>query len=204
MKKSFIVAFLMLIFAMGSLSAQKVVFPTDNRGKICYTNEFETDQSKAELFESANLWVVSTFHSRDAVFSKDMEKGELLANGTMRSKSDYKPSVGHFSEYVTFIIKFNVSDGKIQYILYHPTLLETYVGYGTNKKIYDMDELYQEYVKAYESKALAKSDPTLSKKERKSFIKVADDFVKEKEKSLELAADAMQDVVRMLESNLFR
>lgn len=204
MKKSIFAASLMLFFALGSLSAQKVVFPTDSKGNICYTNEFETDQSKAELFESANLWAVSTFKSGDAVFSKDLEKGELLANGTVKSKVAYNPFAGYFQEYVTFIIKFNVSDGKIQYTLYRPTLSETYAGYGTNTKTINMDELYINYVKAYENIANAKTDPTISKKDQKKIIKEAGDFIKDKEESLEKAEESLRDVVKMIESNLFR
>ena len=194
----------MLVFAFGSLSAQKVVFPTDSKGNICFTNEYEADQSKAELFEAANLWAVSTFKSGDAVFSKDMEKGELLANGTVKSKAAYNPFAGYFQEFVTFIIKFNVSDGKIKYTLYKPTLSETYAGYGTNTKTTNMDELYIEYVKAYANKERAKNDPTLSKKDQKSIIKAADEFIKDKEESLMEAETALRDLIRMMESNLFR
>ena len=204
MKKSIFVASLMLILAMGGLSAQKVVFPTDNRGNICFTNEYETDQSKAELFENACLWPVTTFHASDAVFSKDEAKGEILANGTVKSKSAYNPFAGYFNEYVTFVVKFVVSEGKITYTLYRPTLTETYAGYGTNSKSTNMDEIYSNYVQAYANIEAAKSDPTLSKKDAKAIIKEAEKVIKDTEESLEEAEEALRSVVKMIESNLFR
>ena len=204
MKKSIFVAFLMLFFTMGSISAQKVVFPTDDKGRIRYTNEYETDQTKAELFESVCLWPVTTFHASDAVFSKDEAKGEVLANGTVKSKSAYNPFAGSFNEYVTFVVKFVVDEGKISYTLYRPTLTETYAGYGTNSKSTNMDDIYANYVQAYANIEAAKNDPTLSKKDAKAIIKEAESVIKDVEESLEEAEEAMRNVTKMLESNLFR
>jgi type I restriction-modification system DNA methylase subunit len=97
-----------------------------------------------------------------------------------------------------------VTDGKITYTLYKPTLSETYAGYGTNTKTTNMDDLYIEYVKAYANKESAKNDPTLSKKDQKSIIKAADEFIKDKEESLMEAETALRDLIKMMESNLFR
>lgn len=203
MKKIF-VAFCIVALAISGSFAQKVVFPTDDRGRICYSNEYETDQTKAELFESVCLWPVSTFHSSDAVFSKDEAKGEVMANGTVKSKSAYNPFAGSFNEYVTFVVKFVVEEGKITYTLYRPTLTSTYAGYGTNSTSSNMDDMYANYVQAYANIAAAKSDPTLSKKDAKAIIKAAEAVIKDTEESLAEAEDALRSVIKMLETNLFR
>lgn len=203
MKKIF-VAFCAIALTISGAFAQKVIFPTDDRGRISFSNEYETDQSKMELFESANLWAVTTFHSGDAVFSKDEAKGEIMANGTVKSKSAYNPFAGSFNEYVTFVVKFVVDEGKISYTLYRPTLTETYAGYGTNQKTTNMDDMYANYVQAYANIAVAKTDPTLSKKDAKAIIKAAEAVIKDTEESLAEAEEALRSVVNMLESNLFR
>lgn len=203
MKKIFAVL-CVIAFTVSGVYAQKVVFPTDEKGRICYTNEFETDQSKAELFESCNLWAVTTFHTGDAVFSKDEAKGEVLANGTVKTKSAYNPFAGWFNEYVTFVVKFNVDDGKIKYTLYRPTLAETYAGYGTNQKTFNMDDKYAAYLKAYEDRERAKNDASMSKKEAKSIIKAANELIADMEESLGKAEEGMRDVAKMIETNLFR
>ncbi|MBO4655554.1 MAG: DUF4468 domain-containing protein [Bacteroidales bacterium] len=204
MKRKILITLCIVALTMGGGFAQKVIFPTDNRGRICFANEYETDQSKAELFESANLWAVSTFHAGDAVFSKDEEKGEIMANGTVKSKSSYNPFAGAFNEYVTFVIKFKVEEGKIAYTLYRPTITETYAGYGSNSKTSNLDDIYANYIEAYASIEAAKNDPSLSKKDQKNIIKVAESFIKDSEESLEEAYAAMRSVTKMLESNLFR
>ena len=202
--KKVLVTICAIVLTMSGVFAQKVVFPTDDRGRICYTNEFETDQTKAELFESVCLWPVSTFHSSDAVFSKDEAKGEVMANGTVKSKSAYNPFAGSFNEYVTFVVKFVVEEGKITYTLYRPTLTSTYAGYGTNSTSSNMDDMYANYVQAYANIAAAKSDPTLSKKDAKAIIKAAEAVIKDTEESLAEAEVALRSVIKMLETNLFR
>lgn len=203
MKKIF-VTICILALAISGAFAQKVTFPTDDKGRICYTNEFKTDQSKAELMENVSSWAVTTFQTNNAVFSKDEAKGEIMVNGSVKSKSAYNPFAGAFNEYVNFVIKFVVDDGKIAYTLYRPTLTQTYAGYGTNSKTSNMDDLYATYVKAYENINAAKNNPSLSKKEQKSIIKEAEDVIDEIEDSLVEAADALRNVTGMLESNLFR
>jgi len=44
----------------------------------------------------------------------------------------------------------------------------------------------------------------LSKKDQKSIIKAADEFIKDKEESLMEAETALRDLIKMMESNLFR
>ena len=102
------------------------------------------------------------------------------------------------------MIKFNVSDGKIAYSIYRPTLAETYAGFGTNQKTYNMDDKYAAYLKAYEDREMAKNDPTLSKKDAKNIIKAADEIIKDSEESLEEAEKSLHEVAKMIESNLFR
>jgi len=202
MKKIF-VTICIVALAISGVFAQKVILPTDNKGRICFTNEYETDQTKAELFESVSAWAVTTFNS-DAVFSKDEAKGEVMVNGTAKSRSWMNPFAGYFNEYVKFVIKFALEDGKITYTLYRPTLTETYAGYGSNSKVTNMDDLYSNYVQAYESIDAAKNNPSLSKKDQKAIIKEAESVIKDTEESLEEAAAAMSNVTKILESNLFR
>ena len=190
MKKIF-VTICILALAISGAFAQKVTFPTDDKGRICYTNEFTTDQSKVELMEGVNSWAVTTFHKSDAVFSKDEAKGEILVNGTVKSKSAYNPFAGAFNEYVNFVIKFVVDEGKITYTLSRPTLTETYSGYGTNSKTSNMDDMYTNYIQAFANIEAAKNDPTLAKKDQKAIMKEAKDVIEDTEESLGEAAEAL-------------
>ena len=203
MKKIF-ATICIVALAISGLFAQKVTFPTDEKGRICYTNEFVTDQTKAELFESVNTWAATTFRSRDAILSKDENKGEVMVSGSTKSRSWYNPFAGTFNEYTNFVIKFMVEDGKITYTLYRPTLTETYAGYGSNSKTTNMDDMYTSYVQAYSNIDAAKNNPSLSKKEQKSIIKEAQEIIEDSEESLEEAGAAMLNVTKMLEDNLFR
>lgn len=203
MKKIFFTICIVALATCG-MFAQKVTFPTDNRGRICYTNEYQTDLSKVELMESVSAWAVTTFHTNDVIFSKDEAKGEIMVNGNVKSKSSYNPFAGAFNEYVNFVIKFVVNEGKIAYTLYRPTLTETYSGYGTNSKTSNMDEMYTSYVQAYSNIDAAKNNPSLSKKDQKAIIKDAETLIKETEESLEEASKSLLDVTKVLESNLFR
>jgi hypothetical protein len=67
-----------------------------------------------------------------------------------------------------------------------------------------MDDLYSNYVQAYESIDAAKNNPSMSKKDQKAIIKEAENVIKETEESLEEAAAALLNVTKVLESNLFR
>lgn len=203
MKKIFVTVCIVALAICGAF-AQKVAFPTDDKGRISYTNEFKTDQSKAELIEGISSWAVTTFHTNNAIFSKDETKGELMINGSVKSSSSYNPFAGAFNEYVNFVVKFVVDEGKIAYTLYRPTLTKTYSGFGSNSTTANMDDMYTNYVQAYESINAAKSNPSLSKKEQKSIIKQAEEVIDETEDSLEEAAKALHSVTSMLESNLFR
>ena len=202
--KKYLLTICVVALAIGGVFAQKVTLPTDNKGRICFTNEYETDQSKVELMEGINAWAVTTFHASDVVFSKDEAKGEMMVNGNVKSKSSYNPFAGAFNEYVNFVIKFVVDEGKIAYTLYRPTLTETYAGYGTNSKTSNMDDMYINYVQAYNNIKDAKNDPTLAKKDQKAIIKDAENVIKETEESLEKAAESLVNVTKLLESNLFR
>ena len=201
--KKFFVTICIVALATSSVFAQKVSFPTDDTGRICFSNEFTTDQSKAELIESVSAWAVTTFNS-DAVFSKDEAKGEVMVNGSAKSRSWANPFAGYFSEYVKFVIKFVLEDGKIVYTLYRPTLTETYAGYGSNSKVSNMDDMYNNYMQAYANINAAKNNASLSKKEQKAIIKEAQEVIDDTEESLEEAGVAMRTVAKMLESNLFR
>ena len=201
--KKFFVTICIVVLATSGVFSQKVSFPTDDKGRSSYSNEFTTDQSKAELFESASAWAVTTFTS-DAVFSKDEAKGEVMVNGSAKSRSWMNPFAGYFNEYVKFVIKFVLEDGKITYTLYRPTLTETYSGYGSNAKVSNMDDMYTNYVQAYANINAAKNNPSLSKKEQKAIIKEAEEVIDDTEESLEEAASALLNVTKMLESNLFR
>lgn len=203
MKKLLTTLCLVAIFVFGAF-AQKTVFPTDDKGNICYTNKYASSQSKAELFEAANLWAVTTFHSGDAVFSKDAEKGEVLANGTLKTRSSYNPFAGWFNEYVTFVVKFKVDEGSIEYTIYRPTLAESYAGFGTNSKTSSLDDKYQTYLKAYADIDAAKKSETMSKKDKKSIIKEAEDIIEDLGDTMEEAEKSLHDLSKMIEQNLFR
>lgn len=203
MKKLF-VTLSIIALAIGGAFAQKVTFPTDNKGRICYTKEFETELTKAELIEDASTWAVTTFHASDAVFSKDEAKGELLVNGAVKSGSAYNPFAGTYNEYVNFVIKFNVQDGKVAYTLYRPTLTETYSGYGTNAKTTNMDDMYISYVQAFANIKDAKENPSISKKDQRSIIRDAEKVIHDYEESLQKASIVIGNVTKDLEKALSR
>ena len=190
--------------ATSGIFAQKVTFPVDNRGRICFTNEYQTDLSKVELMESVSAWAVTTFRTNDVIFSKDEAKGEIMVNGNVKSKSSYNPFACTFNEYVNFVIKFVVDEGKIAYTLYRPILTETYAGYGTNSKTSNMDDMYTSYMQAYSNINAAKNNPSLSKRDQKAIIKAAETVINETEERLGEAAKSLLNVTKILEYELFR
>ncbi len=203
MKKNFILTLCVFACTLFTVNAQKVNFPT-NDGSVCFTNESNSKYSKAELFESAVSWAVSTFASKDAVISQDLEKGEVLTNGTIKTKSSYNPFAGWFNEYATFVVKFNVSDNHIKYNLYKIKITETYSGYGSSSNTYNLDDRYASFVKAYEDIERVNNDPNISKKDRKTVIKEANDIIEENEDSFIELKKSLQDVINMMEKELFR
>lgn len=204
MKRRFILTLSFIALTMCGAFAQKVEFPRNSEGKICYANEFETSKSKSDLFESVNLWIVSTFQTADGIISKDPEKGEIVANGTKQSKASYNPFSGAYNEFVSFVMKFTVSDGKIKYTLDKPTLTGVYVGYGSNQTVSDLEDKYSEYVKAYQDKEAIEKDESLSKKEKKNMIKEKEDVIEDLEDSLTEAANTLREITTMIESSLFK
>jgi hypothetical protein len=204
MKKRIILTLGVVALAISSAFAQKVTFPLNEDGKIFYSNEFKTDKSKSDLFENVNLWIASNFGSGDAIISKDAEKGEIVANATKQAKSSYNPFSGAYNEFVTVVMKFYVSDGKIRYTLDKPTLTGVYVGYGSKQTTEDMEEKYANYVKAYQEKEAIENDETLSKRDKKNMLKEKEEEIEDMEDSLFEAGNSIQEIVEMIESGLFK
>lgn len=205
MKKRVILTLSFVALAMiGAFAQQKVVLPKNDEGKICYTNEYATNLSKDELFQNVSLWVVSALGSADAIVSKDQEKGEIVANCSKQAKSSYNPFSGSYNEFVSAVITFNVSDGKIKYTMDRPTITGVYVGYGSNKTVTDMEEKYNLYVTACQEKEAIEKDESLSKKERKNLLKEKNEVIEDLEDSLFEAGKSLTEITELIESGLFK
>ena len=203
MKKAF-VTLCVVALAISGAFAQKVKFPTDEKGKICFTNEATTTQSKADLFEEISAWSATHFSGSNAIISQDEDKGELLVNGAVKTKSAYNPFSGNHTEVVNFVIKFVVADGKISYTMHRFTLTYNYIGYGTSSNTTSMDQMYINYVQAYDNIKKAKSDPSISKKDQRSIIREAESVINDTEDSLEEAEKELRAVVKSLENSLLK
>lgn len=191
------------IAAIGAFAQQKVVLPQNSEGKICYTNEYTTSSSQDELFQNVSLWIVSAIGT-DAIITKDQEKGEIVANCSKQAKSSYNPFSGAYNEFVSAMITFNVSDGKIKYTMERPSITGIYVGYGSRKTVTDMNEKYDAYVTAYQEKEAIEKDESLSKKERKSQLKEKNELIEDMEDSLFEAGKSLTEITEMIESGLFK
>lgn len=171
MKK--ILATILAISLCAAAWAQKFDF-TVNRSGACVVSGTETTQLPPELaYDKAKAAATSQINFSS--LTEDREKGAFSFVGSFNIYSDYNAFTGQYIKNLLIEGTIRITKGTLSYTITNIQIEETYYGFGEKHEVHYVSDYVHRYNAANKAIDDAKSDRSLSKKQRRRIVREAKD-----------------------------